>query len=121
MLIRVEVRGGHEANGCVIAFESHLDPLKGLFMWFARPPNAQGWVILSLEYCLLSYSRLVWKILYIVISTERSTRPVMLRIFCLFKLTPNSNNDRLCYNFGHLEPRVESGEISKIRSQRLYS
>ena len=28
----------------------------------------------------------------------------------------NSNNDRLCYNFGHSEHRVGSGEISKIRS-----
>ena len=105
LLIRVEVRGSGRANGCVIAFESHLDPLKGLFMWFARPPYAQSWVILSLEYCFLSYSCLIWKISYIVISTERSffmrsTLPVMFKI-----------------SFGHSEHRVGSGEISKIRSQ----
>ena len=28
LLIRVEVGGSGRANGCIIAFESHLDPLK---------------------------------------------------------------------------------------------
>ena len=53
LLIRVEVRGSRWVNGSKIAFESHLDSLKDLFMGFARVErvNKQSWVIISLAYC----------------------------------------------------------------------